>query len=360
MNVIRVTTIRQITLSLFVLQLAHAAFCQIDSLERQRDVVAKVHVHQQNGNDGYAAAIYVGSSAHHAYFITANHVVRTGNALTASTIDLRFQSGPTPEPAAVFDNFAVGADLAVLSVPLTSLPRQQLPQLTVIDAKSDVRIHIIGHPSAGDWSVWAGILQNENATSGDISHFTTSMDMSLAGGYSGGPVFDSPGNFLGMHTETTNSYGVALKATDIIRQLAAWNVPHENLAMGSNVPIIKPPDTYPVAIVSRHLGIDNRKLGEVTSGTITIRVDDVVNHVQNIHDNFQDESANLSKGQHQVWFDVDIHARPISNFNNVIHVKTTCLTSLTVTGPLTVEPYIAFDGRGNVTECDLGPWQKHK
>jgi hypothetical protein len=351
-----VSKLCQIAMFLLILQLPRHAISQVDSLEQQRAVVAKMHVHQQNGNDGYAAAIYVGSSSQQAYFISANHAVRKGNILTASTVDLRFRSSPTAVLGTVFDSFSVAADLAVISIPLSGLPRQ-LPQLTVMDVKSDTQIHIIGQPAAGDWSVWAGILQNENATSGDIGHFTTSMDQSLAGGFSGGPVFDSPGYFLGMHTETTNSYGVALKATDILRQLAAWNVPHENLASGNAV-IAHPPDSYPVAIVSRHLWIGNKKLGDVTSGTITIRVDDTVNHVHNIRDNFEDESVDLDKGQHQVSFDVDIHARPKSNWNSLIHVKTTCLTSLYVSGPLTVEPFIDFDGRGNVTKCTLGAWQK--
>jgi hypothetical protein len=346
----------QIVLVQFVLQTSQAVYGQIDSLDQQRTVVAKVHVHKMDGSDGTAAAIYVGSSPQSAYFITANHAVRKGNVLTASTVDLQFRLSPEAVSAIVFDNFAVAADIAVLSIPLIRLPKQ-LPRLTVIDVKSDTQIHIIGQPSAGDWSVWAGILQNENATSGDINHFTTSMDQSLAGGFSGGPIFDSPGHFLGMHTETTNSYGVALKATDIVRQLEAWNVPHENLEIGNAV-ITHPPDSYPVAIVSRHLWIDNKKLGDVTSGTITISVDDVVNHVHNIRDRFQDESFDLDKGQHRVSFDVDIHARPKSNWNSTMRVKTTCLTSLNVAGPLTVEPFIEFDGRGNVTKCSLGPRQK--
>ena len=96
----------------------------------------------------------------------------------------------------------------------------------------------------------------------------------------------------------------------------------------------------------------------MTGGTITISVDDAVNHVHDIHGQFQDESFDLGKGQHRVTFDVDIHARPKSNWNSTMRVKTTCLTSLDVAGPLTVEPFIAFDGRGNVIKCSLGPWKK--
>ena len=74
---------------------------------------------------------------------------------------------------------------------------------------ADVPVHVIGHPSAGEWSVWRGSVQNENVSGNDFSRFTTNRDESLAGGYSGGPVFDSEGNFLGMHTSTVTSYGIA-------------------------------------------------------------------------------------------------------------------------------------------------------
>jgi hypothetical protein len=343
----------QVVLFAFVLRAAQALYGQIDSVDQQRAVVAKVHVHRQDGHEGYATAIFVGSSPQRAYFITANHLIRKDNVLIAGSVDLQFRSSPDAISATVFDSYIAGADLAVLTIPLTSLPKQ-LPKLTVIDVKSDTAIHIIGQPAAGDWSVWAGVLQNENATSGDINHFTTSTDPSLAGGFSGGPVFDSPGHFLGMHTETTNSYGVALKATDILRQLTAWNVPHENLATAngdSPVPIVSP-NTFPVYIVARHLWIDNNKLGPVTSGTITIAIDDAFSYEANTQDNFEDQRADLTAGQHEVDFSVDLHAR---NYNRIVHAKGKCIQSLQIKGSSTFEPHIKFDDRGNIVSCGLTP-----
>jgi hypothetical protein len=330
---------------------------QTASLVVQRTAVAKVHVHQLSGSNGYAAAIYVGSSPQKAYFITANHVVRKGTVITAASVDLQFQTSPDAVPATILDNVWAGPDLAILSIPSNTLP-PNLPQLTVIDARSDTLIHIIGQPAAGDWSVWAGTLQNENATSGDIYHFTTSADQSLAGGYSGGAVFDSPGFFLGMHTETTNTYGVALKATDILRQLTAWNVPHGNLVLqdktrAEKISEVAPPNTFPVYVVSRHPFIDNRKLGDVTSGTITISIDDALNYSMKTRDRFEDQRADLTAGQHEVEFAVDLFAR--NDYNRTIHVKGKCLQSIQIIGSSTFEPHIKFDDRGNISSCGLTP-----
>jgi adenosine deaminase len=42
-------------------------------------------------------------------------------------------------------------------------------------------------------------------------------------------VFDPDGNFLGMHTETTASYGTAAKSAEIVDKLKAWQIPTTNI-----------------------------------------------------------------------------------------------------------------------------------
>src|SRR5262249_37223270 len=98
------------------------------------------------------------------------------------------------------------------------------------DASVGIAIHVIGHPAAGYWSVAAGTVQNLNTPGGEIHHFTTSRDSSLAEGHSGGPVFDSQGALLGMHTASGPSYGLEAKSAEIVSQLAAWRVPTNNLS----------------------------------------------------------------------------------------------------------------------------------
>jgi ketosteroid isomerase-like protein len=117
--------------------------------------------------------------------------------------------------------------LAVVEIPVTSLP-SGLPETVRKDAALMVPVHVIGHPSSGDWSVAAGTVQNLTPN-GDIHHFSTSRDNALSEGDSGGPVFDAQGAFLGIHTASAPKSGIEAKSGEILSQLAAWRVPTNNI-----------------------------------------------------------------------------------------------------------------------------------
>jgi hypothetical protein len=120
----------------------------------------------------------------------------------------------------------------VFSVPIASA-LAALPQFPVSDPTPNTPIHIIGHPAAGEWTIWPGTIGNENAPNGDFHRFTTNRDPSLTGGYSGGPTFDSRGTLYGMHVCTTASYAKELKIKEIIAALSSWHVPTNKLIDGS-------------------------------------------------------------------------------------------------------------------------------
>jgi len=212
-----------------------AAFAQSNSLDKQMDVVVKLRIHRAiQSTEETAAGLFVGKDRQNAYFITACHAViqkdKDDNAVGAHSVQLRFHNSPQDISALVFDHYDEGLDLAVVQIPLLSLP-PGLPSIVRNDAALGVPVHVIGHPSAGDWSVASGTVQNMNTPAGDIHHFTMSRDNSLAEGHSGGPVFDAHGEFLGMHTASGPTYGIEAKSTEIVNQLAAWNVPTNNLTV---------------------------------------------------------------------------------------------------------------------------------
>jgi hypothetical protein len=208
---------------------------QIQQLPVQREVVIKLRVHREGRSDETGAGIYVGKDQTNAYFITAYHVIGPDSLnVPAHSVDVEFNSSPRDFAAAILLDFDPSLDLGVVSITLDNLP-PNMPQLAKGDAAADTRIHIIGHPAASDWSVWTGNIQNENA-SGDTHHFATSFDKSLAGGYSGGPVFDSYGHFIGMHTQSFQGYGIAIKLAEILNQLSAWRVPTNNIPLGGIIP----------------------------------------------------------------------------------------------------------------------------
>ncbi|MBZ5616996.1 MAG: serine protease [Acidobacteriia bacterium] len=201
---------------------------QIDNLDSQRLTVVKLRISRVGSSDETATGIYVGKDHQNAYFITAYHAIKPGPS--ASKVTLQFRNSPQESAAFILSAFDAVLDLGVVRILLADLP-PGIPPIPRKDVVSDILVHIIGHPSAGDWSVWPGNVQNENAPNGDVTHFITNRDYSLAGGYSGGPVFDSAGHLLGMHTSTIASYGVALKSLDIVRQLAVWGVPANNITL---------------------------------------------------------------------------------------------------------------------------------
>jgi ketosteroid isomerase-like protein len=143
-------------------------------------------------------------------------------------VDLQFHNSPATFRASVFERYNLDLDLAIVEIPVANLPAG-LTEVSRKDAAQGVPVHVIGHPTAGDWSVVPASVQGVSTPDGKIQLFTTTRDSSLAEGYSGGAVFDSDGLFLGMHTASAPTYGIEAKSGDIANQLRAWHVPTNNL-----------------------------------------------------------------------------------------------------------------------------------
>ena len=177
-----------------------------------------------------AAGLFVGADQQDAYFITAYHAIGPNKSgAPARAVQVQFRSSPQSFDAFPIANHDEDLDLGVVRVPMTNMPTN-MPRIVWRSPSEGLAIRIIGHPAPAGWSLWRGTIQNEQrASSGDIHHFVTTKDLSLAGGYSGGPVFDPSGNFLGIHTLTGDSYGLALRSDAIVSQLVVWRVPTNNL-----------------------------------------------------------------------------------------------------------------------------------
>ena len=197
-----------------------------DNPDTLRSVVVKLRIRREGQADETAAGVYVGRDQQSAYFITAYHAIGpNARGIPVQAVRLQFFASPQNFSAAVFENYDEGLDFGVLSTATANLP--QLPTMQIGDPKV-VPIRIIGHPAGESWSVWSGSIKNENASVTDIHRFLTSRDDALAEGFSGGPVVDDQGAFLGMHTSTDRKNGFAVKSAEIVSQLKAWRVPTNN------------------------------------------------------------------------------------------------------------------------------------
>lgn len=197
--------------------------------DAQRAVVVKLNCHFAGRGDETAAGLFVGKDQQNAFFITVRHAIAAVDdsglqVIPATSVTLQFANSAMRFKATIFDHSDPTLDLAVVYLPLSNLP-PDLPQVTQAEATASLPVTIIGHPAAGDWSVWEGSVVNETAPEGDVHHYITTSNPSLAKGYSGGPEFDSSGNFLGMQTAYETTYGIAARGSEIIAQLRAWRIP---------------------------------------------------------------------------------------------------------------------------------------
>jgi Trypsin-like peptidase domain len=233
------------------------------TLEAQRSVVVKLEAHFPTHGDETAAGMFVGKDQQNAYFITARHALvydaqghpdapPDAPPVRAQSVKLWFHNSPQSVNAAIFDQADPILDLGVVYVPLSRLP-PNLPQAVKGNIAANTSLCIIGHPAAGDWSVWQGNVMNETAPGGDVHHFITTTNASLARGYSGGPEFDENGGFLGMQVGYAVTYGLAAPGAEIEAQLRAWQVPTNNFSVGSRIVALKDSDADSIRkVLSRY------------------------------------------------------------------------------------------------------------
>ena len=127
------------------------ALSQTTSLETKRAVVVKLQAHFPTQGDETAAGLFVGKDQQYAYFITARHAVvyiaeadPDATPVPAESVKLQFSGSPQSLNASVFQNIDRILDLAVVYLPLASLP-PNLPQVVRKDAAANMRVRVVGH-----------------------------------------------------------------------------------------------------------------------------------------------------------------------------------------------------------------------
>jgi hypothetical protein len=210
----------------------------INQLDSQRMDVVKLRSRSLDRSPETAAGVYIGKDQQNAFFITAFHVLqkRKDESETVETVELQFYSRPVGVRALVLDRYDAVLDLAVIYIPADKLPSDMV-SMARTEAGAGLPIHIIGHPPAGDWTAWTGTVQNELNVGGDSNFFSTGSDSSLMKGYSGAPVIDSNGTFVGIHLSSEANYSKNLKSEAILRALKNWRVPITNF-IGSGAGLI--------------------------------------------------------------------------------------------------------------------------
>jgi hypothetical protein len=202
----------------------------ISDLDAQRSDVVLIRAAATGGTFETAAGLFVGRDMQNAYFVTALHpFVPDGAIDPIDHVKVQFVDAAASYDGSILANYSPSKDLAVIVLPIAYLP-VDLPKMAWKDPTPELPIHVIGHPPAATWTSWTGMVQNESNYAGEPEWFTTSSDPSLTKGYSGGPVFDSKGNFIGIHLAGSSSTAKNLKSSVIVSSLSAWHVPVTNLS----------------------------------------------------------------------------------------------------------------------------------
>jgi len=203
------------------------------ALEKERRSVARLRIHRENIPDETASCVFVGNIGRSFYCATAYHAVaaKDTNRQKSPVSWVRLQTYGNPEElgADVMSTFDPALDLGVVRVTLaTALDSFRVGRA---EPRADQTIRIVGHPSIGDWSVWHGSIRNENGRD-DVSHFAYTGPTTIEDGFSGGGIFDAKLQLLGLHTSSSQQYGIGLKVGDVQRVLTSWQVPTNFLVAG--------------------------------------------------------------------------------------------------------------------------------
>jgi S1-C subfamily serine protease len=190
---------------------------------------------QLGGELTAGAGILFGAQEGRLYIATANHVVRRGPAEAQGlTVQLRPLPGE-PLPATLLRHADRGLDLAVLSVQGWEAPGFSADQLP-FDRLGDVGmlergdpVYALGYPRGRPWQVNA-TPEVFSEQRGDLLYFESSF---IAGGSSGGGLFNRRWELLGMVRADQPPQGVAVALDRLLETLGDWGYPiHFRTAAG--------------------------------------------------------------------------------------------------------------------------------
>lgn len=198
----------------------------------------------------YGAGVIVGADVDRVYVVTASHVVWSGDVPISSIIVYLQDAGGTTKsvdahvvqtghaPTYNADG-SRGLDLAVLwfdrrvaPYPMNSLPFGILGDTKQLRARE--KLYPVGFPNGQKKWTLSPIADHYDSSTGFLLLFNTN---SVTGGYSGGPLFNSRFQLVGIISSDSSASSDAIAIDDILRALAQWHIPTQ-LSPGEGVVII--------------------------------------------------------------------------------------------------------------------------
>ena len=180
-------------------------------------------------NEQSGAGIALGVRRGRLYVMTAAHVVRSKIHGSANDIKVILKRAPPREYySAELVDYEAKKDFAVLVTQpiLNELDRESVVKFAVeygYTYGAGKNIKVIGHPKDDLWR----IITTKTKQSNDPS-FMRLKRSSIDYGNSGGPVLSDSHRLIGMVTSVKGADAYALKITDIVKVLEAWDIPYRS------------------------------------------------------------------------------------------------------------------------------------
>jgi S1-C subfamily serine protease len=202
----------------------------IDVANRLGPAVGTIIATQQAAT-GLGSGFVIAHDASVSYLVTNNHVVQSATSLHVVMPDGQ-------QFTATLVGTDAGDDIAVVSVPSTSLPQATFGTSSGLAVGESVIA--IGSPLGNQGSVTVGVISalhrtitasGETGTSSETLEDVLQTDASINPGNSGGPLADTAGNVVGVNVATAgnaNNIGYSIPA-DLARTVAETLMKHQKV-----------------------------------------------------------------------------------------------------------------------------------
>lgn len=180
--------------------------------------VAKIIVKKNNGVTDTGAGILLRIQNGVLYILTALHTVEDANDINVEIFDQKIMLQGN-----LYPKIDRNADMAIIMVK-NFFTRQNIMVFSegnFSDLQTSNFGYTIGHPCDQEWELSQIALKEFK---GGFIHFSRSNKIDQ--GNSGGPVFTSSGNLVGMITKIDNTTAIAIGIDYIVHRLDEWNIPY--------------------------------------------------------------------------------------------------------------------------------------